>query len=100
MNHQCVSCCARRVTNELNATLVGLNNQLEELDVNKQNEPMHVYWANSLREGHSLACMRTHSRRADPEKGLEQVLKDEQEGQPWEVLERQQPGQESGEQMR
>ena len=44
--------------------------------------------------------MRTHSRGADPEKGLEHVLKDEQEGQPWEVLERQQPGQGPGEQMR
>lgn len=98
--NQCVSCSARIVTNELDATLAGLNNQLEELDVNEQNEPMPVSWAKGLREGHSLACMRTHSRRADPEKGLEQVLKHEQEGQPWEVLERQQPGQGSGEQMR
>lgn len=60
--NQCVSCYARIVTNELDATLVGLNNQLEELDVNEQNEPMPVHWAKGLREGHSLDCMRTQQK--------------------------------------
>ena len=33
----------------------GTCDQLEALDVSKQNEPMHVHWAQALREGHLLA---------------------------------------------
>lgn len=43
-----------RVINKLSPALMELNNQLEELELNKQNDPMPIYLPNALKEGHSL----------------------------------------------